>query len=162
MKKLCFLLVIILCNSCKSSDDASNLRFAYNENYKIDKNEKTVPLNKNIIQEYDNLMGDLKVNIPLNKYVYAPDYKVYIGVCMGNSLIEVANAFNEDQNLKIISSKKIKNYYNLFCKKDKNFMVKILYSEKKEKLPVVLNLVSQDSILIKKIYDEDILIKKIK
>ncbi|WP_338376641.1 hypothetical protein [uncultured Flavobacterium sp.] len=161
MNKIIYIVLILVFISCKTSTDSSNLRFAYTENYKIEEGEKSVSLNKEIVDEYEKINGDLAINIPLNRYVYSTDYKVYIGVSIDNTIKEVAEAYSNDEDLKLIDSKKVKEYYNLFCKKDNQYMVKTLYNEKKEKLPIVLTLVGKDSILIRKIYDENKLIKKV-
>ena len=162
MKKIIYFLFIILLLSCKSSTDSTNLRFAYKENYKIDDKEKTIALNKEIINEYEKINGDLKINLPLNRYIYSNYYKVYIAVAIENNIKEVAEAYSNDGTLKLIDSKKIDNYYNLFCKKNGLFLIKTLYNEKKENLPVILNLVGKDSLQIRTIYNENKLIEKIK
>lgn len=146
--------------SCKSNDDKL-LRFAYQEKYLFNENDKNVSLNKNIIDEYEKFNGLDQFNIPLNKYVYNPEYKIFIGVAINNSSSEIVKAFKSDTSLKILEEKNYKNNLNIFCKKDDNFAIKYIFSESKNKLPVVFNVISKDSLTIRNLYAENKIIKNL-
>lgn len=155
-----FLLLVVLF-SCKSNDN-STLRFAYYEQYKLYQSEKLLSLDKNIVDEYDNNLGFEQINVPLNKCVLGDKYKIFIGIAMENTAQDVVVALKADSKLKIIEIKDYKTNAKLFCKKNNKFSIRYLYTEKKEKLPIVFNVISDDSTLIKKLYDKNNILDKIK
>lgn len=161
MRKLFFItLLCVFLSNCKSNNE-NTLRFAYQEKYTLDTDEKNVALNKNITDEYEKFNGLSNLNIPLNKYIFSPDYKIFIGIAIQNNPLEIINAYKTDPTLKIMEVKNYKNNLNMFCKKNDDFAIKYIFTESKEKLPVIVNVVSKDSLLIKKMYDENKIIKKL-
>ncbi|WP_310555643.1 hypothetical protein [Flavobacterium sp.] len=161
MKKIFFIILFFtLIVGCKSNDE-NILRFAYQEKYLLDVNEKNIELNKNITDEYEKFNGLSNFNIPLNKYIFNQNYKIFIGIALENKPLEIINGYKADTTLNIIEVKNHKNNLNMFCKKNDKFAIKYIFSERKENLTVIVNVVSKDSLLIKKLYDEDKIVSKL-
>lgn len=154
------LLLLILFISCKSSKN-DQVRFAFNEYFILSDNEKEFPLNDVIVNEYESYNGMEEINIPLNRYISSPEYKIYIAVAIENTLQQTVDLYLSDLATNVLESKNEK-AISLFCKKSDLFAIKYLYEEKHQKLPVIINVVSKDSIKIKKLYDENYIFKKIK
>jgi ribosomal protein L7Ae-like RNA K-turn-binding protein len=158
--KYCLFFIVILFFNCKTNNEKT-LQFAYNEKYKLDNSERTIALDKNIIEEYEENIGLDSLNVPLNKYILGENYKVFIGIALENNPQELVQEIQSDSSLKIFEINDYKTNAKLFCKKNNYYQIKYLFTEKKENLPVLFNIVSTDSLLIKKLYNENKILDKI-
>lgn len=162
MKKFSYIILIILfIISCKSND-TKVVTFAYNQEYKLDSPEKSIDLSKEIVKEYEDYNKLDSINIPLNKLIVGKDYKIYIGIGLENTPLEIINHFKSDKELKILNYSNYNSNLNLLCKKNNIYAIKYIFTEKKENLPVVFNIVSKDSILIDNLFKSNEIISKIK
>jgi hypothetical protein len=158
--KISLFFLALLVFGCKSNTDKT-LRFAYNEQYKLGNSEKIIALDKNIVEEYEKNIGLDAINVPLNKCILGENYKIFIGIALENNAQELVKELQSDENLQIFEINEYKTNAKLFCKKNNYFQIKYLFTENKENLPVLFNVVSTDSLLIKKLHDENKILDKI-
>jgi hypothetical protein len=161
MKKIFFLLFICsVISSCKSGD-TKTIVFAFEEKYELSKDEINQPLLQSVVDEYENFLELSDYNIPLNKYITALKYKVFIGVAIENSLPETVDYLNRKVKFEGLETKTIdKTTVSLFSV-DKTVGIRITYKEKKKGMPIIIHILGQDKDFIKKLYDEDYFVKKI-
>lgn len=158
-----FYLIIFVCSllGCKSSPE-NHLRFAYQETYVLSKDEKNLDLSKQVVDVYEKFVGLEDFNLPLNRYVFHPDYVIYFSVAMDNNAQEVVNMVKQDSTLTIFEVKNFKDNLHIFCKKGDDFAIKYIFTERKEQMPVMVHVVARDSVLIKKLYDDNSIVQKIR
>jgi hypothetical protein len=161
MKYLYFSIFVCFLSACKSSPE-NHLRFAYQETYVLSKDEKTMDLTKQVVDVYEQFNGLEEYNLPLNKYVYHPDYVIYFSVAMDNNAQEVVNMVKRDSALSILEVRNFKDNLHIFCKKGDDFAIKYIFTERKEQMPVMVHVVARDSVLIKKLYDDNSIVQKIR
>lgn len=162
MKKLFQPLVIIFFAvvSCKSVNGKKSVQFAYKELYLLSDDELQKETDKIAVAEYEAFNGLPDYAIPLNRYIVSGSYKVYIGAAIQNKKDEIVSAFKGDSSFKIFKSKDT-NAVSFFGKKGNLFAIKYIYEENVKKMPVIISLVSQDSLKLKKLYDTDYVKSKI-
>lgn len=138
------------------------LDYAHNERYLLDKNETSLPITKTIVKENEYINSGLDISLPINKYVKSKEYNLFLNIALENNMNELISAFEKDST-SIVFFKKQQNPFNvLFQKKDSFFIYRTLYLEKEYNIPIVMTYYSKDSIEIKKLYDKNSAIKKIR
>ncbi len=68
---------------------------------------------------------------------------------------------NNTKVFNLIDQKKNDLFTSLFLSKKDFFVIQVMYSERKQKIPFILSMVSKDSTLLKENYDKNILLSKI-
>lgn len=165
MKYFLYVLYFLACLTflvgCKSSPE-NHLRFAYQETYVLSKNETTLDLTKQVVDVYEKFIGLEDFNLPLNRYVFHPEYVIYFSVAMENNAQDVVKMVKQDSTLTIFEVKNFKDNLHIFCRKGEDFAIKYIFTERKEKMPVMVHVVSKDSLVIKKLYDDNSIVQKIR
>lgn len=164
MKNIYYLVFFLISiSSCRTvAEHPQKITFGFVETFKLDNDEREYSLNELIINEYENFIYFDDFNLPLNKFINGKNYKIFISAAVENNeeellhkLIYNANPFN------LIEKKKDGLFTSLFLSKEDFYVIQIIYSERKQKIPFLISMVSNDSILLKNIYDEKLLLSKI-
>jgi hypothetical protein len=69
--------------------------YGTNQSYYITEDEREIPLNDVIVEEYESIINYDSLNLPLNKYILHNDYKVFIGVSFDKKASEIQHFYNE-------------------------------------------------------------------
>lgn len=161
MKKLFYLLTcLFLLSGCKSGDTRTVV-FAFEEKYELSKDEINQPLIQPVVDEYERFLDLSDYNIPLNKYITSPTYRVFIGVAIENSLEQTTSYLTSKEKFKIIDTKKLAKFTVTHFSFEDIAGIRITYREKKKEMPIIIHILGNDKEIIKKMYDEDSFVKKI-
>ncbi|RAR51031.1 hypothetical protein [Flavobacterium lacus] len=161
MKNLFYLLLcVFLLLSCKTGD-TKTVVFAFEEKYELSKEEMNQPLIQSVVDEYERFLELSDYNIPLNKYITSPQYSVFIGVAIENSLIETTSYLSKKEKFTILETKDIDKITVNHFSSDSADGIRISYTEKKKGMPIIIHILSKDKAIIKKLYDQDYFVKKI-
>ncbi len=131
--------------------------------YKLSSEEKNIPLDSAPLGFYQSFFDrDTIHQVPLNRYIQAPDYKVFIGLAVYDDLQGVKNYYLKNEPYFVYDSLKLHSvwYYRFFEKKDTLFVYKILFRTRKTFYPAVINIYSTDSLYIRKIFNNRLWIKQ--
>ena len=166
MKKAFFyslIFVFTLTISCKTgANKAEKVNFGFSETYTLDKDEKEFSLTENIVNEYELFQDFEDFNLPLNKYIKGKNHSVFIAAAVENNEAEVLKKLaEEDESIQLIDKKNDDTFTQLLVKKNDVYGLKLIYSEQKQNMPMVISLVSKDSIIVKEKYEDDALLSKI-
>lgn len=153
----------ILTYSCKTAEDnTKKVNYGFVESYKLGQGESEYSLNEAIVAEYEDFIYFDDFNLPLNKYIKGNNYKIYISAAIENNEKELLHKLlNNTKVFNLIDQKKNDSFTSLFLSKKDFFVIQVIYSERKQKIPFILSMVSKDSTLLKENYDKNILLSKI-
>jgi hypothetical protein len=89
--------------------------------------EKIVQQESNVIPVYNNLFNCYeKVQLPLYRYVYHPDYEIFVGIPLGTSIRDLFKLIAEKETLEFDFCKPNSNLYILRYQKEGNQIVAYL------------------------------------
>jgi len=150
-----------------SSSAQDYFQFAAREKYYFSDNEKNLSIDTNVLRIYDLLNTDLVHQVPLNRYVEANKYNLYIGLAVFDLPESIIDYYKNNPEYEILLSDKQKikkdTYYKLLCKLDNKYIYKVIFLTRKSKYTVVLNYVCDNYGFLKSLYfDKNFINSKLK
>jgi len=147
--------IILFFVSCSSS-----LRFGISQRYYIEKSETERPLDKFVLDKYENIINIDTLNIPLNKFIRSKQYKVYIGVSFSVKANALYSVYRQDTTFSFLQDKVNKDTVSVYFKKYNDYYYSLIYNSIKDNLTYIL-VMESDSVVVKNKFKDDFLIKKI-
>ena len=158
MKK--YLLLISLFGFLFISSCNSTLNFGKTQKYALDKSEREIQIDQNIVDQYEAIINFNTLNVPLNKYIVGDDYKVFIGVILSANSKTLLSMFQEDKAYNVIDYTLEKGNISILFKKGEAFYYSYLYDSSRDKLSYILTC-DTDSSNVQDMYKNKILSKKV-
>lgn len=150
-----FFILFLLLTSCAAKFAEGIERFAYKECYKLDKNEKLLPIDTIVSEKY-SFMSELgKHQIPLNRAFQNINYETYIGLALNSNSENLYEDHLKTSDLNIIQNRKDKNRFYLMFSKNDVFVYRMIYNEPVQKVVVVMNFVSDNEKTITELYNQN-------
>ena len=160
-----YLLTLILVASIITGFSQKKVRYGAKEKYYLSDDEKQITIDDKILEEYDPYNNNLEHQLPLQRYIKAPNYKLYIGLALYDTPTSMMNLYKNDVNnysiLQIDSVKvKRKYFYKIYTKYNGEYNYKIIFKTRKSHYTTVLNFTSDNRELLQSFYDDPKFFKK--
>lgn len=163
MKKLFIILSIFILFS-KTIFAQTHVQYGAKEKYILSNNEKKQPIDSTILLKYEPYNQDIEKQVPLQRYINAPEYDLFIGLAIFNTPEQMVDFYknNKSYNIQIIDTIKIKKtyFYKIFSKYNDSYNLKIIFKSKKSYHTAILNFVSKDKKNLEKLNDNKYLFKE--
>lgn len=157
--------IITLIFSCFLIKAQNPLVFGAKQLYFLSANEKQANRDSNALLLYKPFNNDLQHQIPLNLFIVATNYKLFIGLALNDSTNQIYSILTQKQSTRIIGKKdtivnKVQ-FYEMFCYDNNYYNLKIIFKTKKTYYTAVLNYISTDSATIAEFYyDKNFILSK--
>lgn len=141
--------------------------FGAKAKYFLSQDEQITKIDSNVLAEYTPLNPDLVHQVPLNKFVIAKEYKLFIGLAIFDLPTSIVDFYKNNSDFEILKfetqiNKRI-TYYKMLTSYDGFFDYKIIFLSKKTKYTAVFNFISSNYKILETYYnDPNFIIKKIK
>lgn len=149
------LIFIVLLSGCSSK----KITFGAGEIYQMDREENLVAINKAILKTYLNYNSYQNRQIPLNKYIRHLKYELFVGIIVNEKFTEVCKSLKNNKEEGI--SLKRGNTYKVFYKMNNLFFIKAIINNPTTGNNYLFNYISPDSTVLRSIFNENTLEKKI-
>ncbi len=159
MKKyLLFFLAVLLLTFSTSAQN--KVRYGKKEYYYLSGTEHQQGIDSLVLLKYNPYNLDINHQVPLNRYVVAKDYVLYVGLAVYNTPEEMNFLYmNDVNNYDVLKNDNFvfKNnfYYRILTKYNGEYNYKIIFKTKKSGYTVVLNYVSSNRELLTEFYDNE-------
>ena len=159
-----YILTIIILTFIISGYSQNKIRYGAKEKYYLSDDEKNHIIDDDVLDKYDLYNNDLEHQVPLQRFIKASNYNLYIGLAINDSPSSMMNLYKNDVNnysiLQIDSVKvKRKCFYKMYVKYNGEYNYKIIFKTQKSYYTVVLNFVSNNRELLQEFYDDTNFIK---
>ncbi len=128
------MVLIAVCFSACTSKDATTLSFYNGLEFKIEKGEKSLPIDELVKEEYFNLQKDATLQIPLYRFLKAKEYRLFIGIPYDTSFEQLANFLLP--NIVLLEQEQGTNFIYKKYKKDNYYIAEYVYKVKNNVLAV--------------------------
>ena len=160
MLKKYLLLFLIIFLFIFSGFSQNKVRYGKKEYYYLSGTEHLQGVDSLVLLKYEPYNSDINHQIPLNRYIVAKDYVLYIGLAVYNSPEEIYYLYmNDVNNYDVLKNDDfvLKNdfYYRILTKYNGDYNYKIIFKTKKSAYTVVLNFVSSNRELLTEFYDNE-------
>ncbi len=142
-----FIIILFLFSACSNSSDDKRLLIGGKDYFKIDPvNESQIIITPEIHKTYKAITDDLdSLSIPLHKVIKGNNYDIFIGLPINITTKQLKDLLFTNN----IQSQKS------FSKSGENYIYRMLSDDNVSGRKYVLTLISSDSILTAKLYNED-------
>lgn len=160
-----YLFSVIFLTLLISGYSQEKVQIGAKEKYYLSADEKNLTIDDKILENYDPYNNNLEHQVPLQKYIKAPNYILYVGLAISNTSDETFDLYVADTlNYSILETSivlvKKDVFYKIFCKYNGEYNYKIIFKTKKSHYTVVLNYVSNNRELLRSFYDDEDFFKK--
>lgn len=146
---------LLLLASCRNYN---TVEMGASKYYRLDIQEKVFPLTQTAIDNFEALIRSISIELPLNRYIKSSQYELFVGVAMNDDIKTLIQKIQSDTTFHIIHTKLVQNSSNYFISKNNLYLIGTVVEDK---YPLILLAKSNDSIGLRKKYDEDYFYKKL-
>lgn len=161
------ILVLFFLIIASSSIAQNYLIFGAKAKYFLTQDEQISKIDSNVLAQYTPLNPDLVHQVPLNKFVIAKEYKLFIGLAVFDLPSSIVDFYKNNSDFEILKIEsqiiKRKTYYKILAGYEGFFDYKIIFISRKTKYTVVFNFISPNYKILESYFnDPNFIIQKIK
>ena len=138
----------------------SSVRFGVSQKYRMDKGEYQGRIDQTIVSRYESVINTDTLNLPLNRYILAKDYKVYIGVSFTLKAQELYGLYRGKSGYQILNETETAQGVLFTFQKADGYFYSYLFDADDDKLTYLLTLEAA-SATVQNMYEQQFLPGKV-